>query len=428
MPGRPRLRLLIRTTSLSSGVRASRHELACECDIRGHRAALVGRQPCHATSTTRRRGPRLHRVRCRHAVAVGVGGRGAVLPARRPLLRRPRGRRTATSTGAVGGRADPALYPRRRGQRGADRRRPAAWRAAGTHWVGGTLAGVRSKLGLPRRLGVTAMWISPVLKQAAPRRATGELPRLRDAGLPRRRPAVRRPPRTCAGWSRTPTRRAAGDPRRRPEPRGRRVRLRPRRVFDARWDGREYPVAGWRTARRARAVHPRPLRPPGRTARCSPAELHAPESFTRRGGIGNWDHHPEYVEGDFWASRTSSTAAGRSTTTGPRPALEALTRAYCWWLGFADLDGFRVDTVKHMDPGPRGTSPRSSTSSRSRWEGPIPAGRRDQRAARAADRDDGADRARRGTRARRGAVAAGRGRQRERKTPQGTSRCSATPR
>lgn len=33
------------------------------------------------------------------------------------------------------------------------------------------------------------------------------------------------------------------------------------------------------------------------------------------------------------------------------PASTALSRAYCWWLAFADLDGFRVDTVKHMDPG-----------------------------------------------------------------------------
>ena len=29
----------------------------------------------------------------------------------------------------------------------------------------------------------------------------------------------------------------------------------------------------------------------------------------------------------------------------------ALTRAYCWWLAFADLDGFRVDAVKHMERG-----------------------------------------------------------------------------
>ena len=41
----------------------------------------------------------------------------------------------------------------------------ARWRDAGATWVGGTLAGIRSKLGYLRRLGVTTLWISPVLRQ-----------------------------------------------------------------------------------------------------------------------------------------------------------------------------------------------------------------------------------------------------------------------
>ena len=40
----------------------------------------------------------------------------------------------------------------------------AAWRAAGERWCGGTLAGLRSKLGYLQRLGITALWISPVFK------------------------------------------------------------------------------------------------------------------------------------------------------------------------------------------------------------------------------------------------------------------------
>src|SRR6185436_10376697 len=39
------------------------------------------------------------------------------------------------------------------------------WRTAGTRYVGGTLAGVTSKLGYLKRMGVTALWLSPVLKQ-----------------------------------------------------------------------------------------------------------------------------------------------------------------------------------------------------------------------------------------------------------------------
>lgn len=41
----------------------------------------------------------------------------------------------------------------------------AGWRDAGTTWVGGTLKGLESKLGYLKRLGVTAIWISPIFKQ-----------------------------------------------------------------------------------------------------------------------------------------------------------------------------------------------------------------------------------------------------------------------
>src|SRR5262245_39340784 len=41
------------------------------------------------------------------------------------------------------------------------------WLNEAAGWQGGTLKGLRSKLGYLRRLGVTAIWISPVFKQAA---------------------------------------------------------------------------------------------------------------------------------------------------------------------------------------------------------------------------------------------------------------------
>src|SRR5262249_45745887 len=40
------------------------------------------------------------------------------------------------------------------------------WLNEAAGWQGGTLKGLRSKLGYLRRLGVTAIWISPVFKQA----------------------------------------------------------------------------------------------------------------------------------------------------------------------------------------------------------------------------------------------------------------------
>jgi glycosidase len=39
------------------------------------------------------------------------------------------------------------------------------WRKAGTKYVGGTLKGLTSKIGYLKRLGISALWISPVLKQ-----------------------------------------------------------------------------------------------------------------------------------------------------------------------------------------------------------------------------------------------------------------------
>jgi Alpha amylase, catalytic domain len=41
------------------------------------------------------------------------------------------------------------------------------WREAGATWVGGTLKGLISKLGYLKRLGVTALWISPIFKQVS---------------------------------------------------------------------------------------------------------------------------------------------------------------------------------------------------------------------------------------------------------------------
>ena len=42
-----------------------------------------------------------------------------------------------------------------------------AWFRAGGGWQGGTLQGLKSKLGYLRRLGITALWVSPIFKQVA---------------------------------------------------------------------------------------------------------------------------------------------------------------------------------------------------------------------------------------------------------------------
>ena len=41
----------------------------------------------------------------------------------------------------------------------------ARWRDAGGRWVGGNLKGLASKIGYLKRLGITALWISPIFRQ-----------------------------------------------------------------------------------------------------------------------------------------------------------------------------------------------------------------------------------------------------------------------
>lgn len=242
----------------------------------------------------------------------------------------------------------------------------ARWRDAGLARVGGTLRGVRSKLGYLTRLGVGALWISPVLKQAVPpageqsnyhgyatqdflsvEPAFGSDQDLRDlvdaahaAGLRVILDVVLNHAGDVFGYD-------LSDPQRYPA-----TATSPITPVDPRWDGAEYPVAGWRSANGALV----PFTPAQAAAQWPdgavfPAELHAPQTFSRRGRIVNWDNPPEYLAGDFVGLKDIAHGGGPLDDYRPSAALTALTRAYCWWIAFADLDGFRIDTVKHMDRG-----------------------------------------------------------------------------
>src|SRR5262245_20564771 len=49
----------------------------------------------------------------------------------------------------------------------AERAEYSAWFEAGGTWQGGTLKGLKSKLGYLKRLGITALWVSPIFRQVA---------------------------------------------------------------------------------------------------------------------------------------------------------------------------------------------------------------------------------------------------------------------
>ena len=237
---------------------------------------------------------------------------------------------------------------------------PATWQAAGERWCGGTLAGLRSKLGYLQRLGVTALWISPVFKQVPFRESYhgygiqhfldvdahfGTREELRDLVAAAHDVGIYvvldiilnhaghvfsyRPDRY---WT---------------ERDG-------RSFLEPRWDGRRYEVAGWNDE------HGEPTLPFGPIDRGHarwadrgvwPAELQAPETFSRLGQISNWDYDPESLTGDFFELKDVDLGGGSLDDYVPSPALRALAQVYKFWMAYADVDGYRVDTVKHMDLG-----------------------------------------------------------------------------
>lgn len=77
-----------------------------------------------------------------------------------------------------------------------------------------------------------------------------------------------------------------------------------------------------------------------------PRELRNPEYYHRRGEIRNWDAYPEYQRGDFLSLKDYN---NDEDPDGLR-LLDTLIKAHCYWIREADVDGFRLDAVKHMGP------------------------------------------------------------------------------
>lgn len=72
-----------------------------------------------------------------------------------------------------------------------------------------------------------------------------------------------------------------------------------------------------------------------------PCELQDPEAFKRKGQIWNWDDRGQAIDGDFLSLKELDL---------PRPqVLDTLIKVYKHWIDVADVDGFRIDTVKHVE-------------------------------------------------------------------------------
>jgi hypothetical protein len=83
-----------------------------------------------------------------------------------------------------------------------------------------------------------------------------------------------------------------------------------------------------------------------------PIELQNPCAFTRKGAISNYDYYPEFFEGDFDIYKDIDIGPYNTENFSPTDALNTLCSICKYWMAYADIHGFRIDTVKHMGPGP----------------------------------------------------------------------------
>lgn len=236
-----------------------------------------------------------------------------------------------------------------------------AWREAGSRFVGGTLRGLAGKMGYVQRLGITAVWVSPVFRQVhaeetyhgygiqdflevEPRFGTVDdlkamVATAHDHGIRVVLDIILNHTGNVFGYD--PDRYWTVDDA-------------GHGFFDPRWDGLPYRVAGFNDADGRPTIPfaaPDPSTNPSPDGGVWPLELYDPATFTCKGRIVNWEYEPEFLEGDFLRLKNTDLGSGPVDDFQPSAALRNLARVYQYWLAEADLDGYRVDTVKHMGPG-----------------------------------------------------------------------------
>lgn len=236
-----------------------------------------------------------------------------------------------------------------------------SWREKGGRWCGGTLRGLRSRLGYLRRMGVTTVWLSPIFKQVGfvdcyhgyavqnfldvdPHFGTRR--DLKDMVAEAHRLGMRVILDIVISHAGNVFAYAQDRPN-----------------FPA-WDGTPYRVVGFRDALGNPCIPPGPVDvtafpkawPDGAIW---PAEFQAMNTFSRKGEIYNWGRVPECFEGDVYSHKAIEHGFHERAADGSRivyrfnssPALQHLIEVYKFWIAYADVDGFRVCSVHHVETG-----------------------------------------------------------------------------
>ncbi len=202
--------------------------------------------------------------------------------------------------------------------------------AEGDQWQGGNLEGITNRLDYIKGLGCTALWLSPIFKNRKelntyhgyaiqnfldidPRFGTlKDLQTLVDEAHQRGMYIVLDIVINHSGdnWA------YPGDF--------------PYYYFE----GKRFPFGSWREA------DPLPgIQWPDDAV--WPVEFQDAEWYRRMGQIRNWDSFPETRDGDFCSLK--------ELDTSNRDVLKALIDAYRYWIAIADIDGYRLDAVKHLE-------------------------------------------------------------------------------
>jgi len=236
------------------------------------------------------------------------------------------------------------------------------WLRSGVTWQGGTIKGLKSKLGYLKRLGITALWVSPVFRQVPfepsyhgygiqnfldvdPHFGTREELRdfvqaAHDHGIYIILDIIAH--HTGNVFAYHPDRYLIQDANT------------GQSHYDPRWDGNRYAVRGFndRNGQPTLAWDPNNragLEDSWPDGAVWPRELQHIAKFRRSGHITNWDYYPEYLEGDMFSLKTLDLWAEQEEQTRQfSSALACLILIYCFWIAYADIDGYRLDAAKHM--------------------------------------------------------------------------------
>jgi glycosidase len=230
-----------------------------------------------------------------------------------------------------------------------------AWREAGGRYVHGKLKGLTSKIGYLKRLGVTAIWVSPVFKQVKFEQSYhgygiqdflevnpefGSADDLKELV----RVAHEHDIYVILDIILNHT----GNIFSYEEQNG---------STDPPWDGSTHPVKGFNDETGKPTIPFRRTDPEARQSWPSadsavwPVEFQNPDYYTQRGHITNWDAEPEFFQGDFFSLKDVNQGVGGVGDYHPSAALIDLCKVYKYWIALADLDGYRLDTAKHMERG-----------------------------------------------------------------------------